>query len=263
MSGCERCSNTGRVWHTGAQVQLGKLDIARHAWRWDFCACKNGQQARVMMAAYHHARANIPPEYDYTFAALRTSRSLSDQQRQLWAVAKRFAEAGGVLAIEGHAYRGLLALGMVGTGKSTLIGCVANELIARLGRAARWKSLPTLTREIRRYERTGGAEASAALDALYDDLQAVPVLILDDLGHERSTPVVAEALYTIVEYRMSYGAGSTTDQRFPLVTLLTSNRTPDQMREDNPTLTSRLLQMCIVLLHNRESNYLRRGHIVE
>lgn len=118
-------------------------------------------------------------------------------------------------APEGH----LILLGEPGCGKTHLAAAVANYLIAN-GIPVVFAIVPDLLDTLR-----------PSRDGVYHDIlmayQTAPLLILDDLGAEKSSEWTGEKLYQIINYRYNH--------LLPLVA--TSNEMP---RRIDPRLHSRL-----------------------
>ena len=103
--------------------------------------------------------------------------------------------------------RGLLMYGGVGTGKSYLAACIANELLLR-PETVRMTSIATL--------------ATMPIDQRDDAVEYgsfCHLLILDDLGAERRTPYVMDLLFTLIDSRLSAG----------LPTIVTTNLSPAEL----------------------------------
>jgi DNA replication protein DnaC len=124
--------------------------------------------------------------------------------------------------------KGLLIYGTVGTGKSFISGCIANELINR-GYSVLMTSFAAIE------SRTFGADNK---QEHYNNLNRYSLLIIDDLGIERQTSYMQEIVYNVIDNRCRMG--------LPLI--VTSNLTNEQLR--NPSdinaqrIYSRILQMC-------------------
>ncbi len=101
--------------------------------------------------------------------------------------------------------RGLLLYGPPGTGKSWLAACIANALSA--------ENVPVLFLSAPRML-SGSAESIAET---LDIMGRAKLLVLDDLGAERSTEYRAEQVFNIVETRLNSGK--------PLI--VTTNNPPD------------------------------------
>jgi DNA replication protein DnaC len=90
--------------------------------------------------------------------------------------------------------RGLWFMGPNGTGKTTLAMLVTKAAL-KAGRTAARYTLPDLLRQIRQTFETGSHVE------LFNQLTAVDLLHIDDIGAEQSTPWVLEELYSIVNAR--------------------------------------------------------------
>jgi DNA replication protein DnaC len=130
-----------------------------------------------------------------------------------------------------EAGRGLLIMGSVGTGKTTLAMLVSRHAL-EAGRSVAIYSVPRLLAEIR----TTYDEASErSYGDLLERLTAVDLLHLDDLGAERTSEWVLEQLYSIINARYEDGRSVVVTTNVPL----------DALREQIGARTvSRLAEMC-------------------
>lgn len=127
---------------------------------------------------------------------------------------------------------GLLLCGQVGTGKSFLAACIANELINQ-GTPCLMTNFSRIISRIS--EKFGG-------DQKYlDDLNRFDLLIIDDLGAERDTEFTWEKVMNVIDAR--YRAG------LPLI--ITTNFDPKDFADRGDIrrqrVFSRLKEMCILL----------------
>ena len=124
---------------------------------------------------------------------------------------------------------GLLFYGPVGTGKTFLAGCIANEVLAQ-GYKVKMTNFATVADEM---------WAVPDKAAYISDLCKYPLLILDDLGVERKTEYMQEMVYKIVNARYVAGA--------PVI--VTTNLTPDELTKTADMGYSRtydrLLEKCL------------------
>lgn len=86
--------------------------------------------------------------------------------------------------------RGLLLFGGIGTGKTYTAACIANALLEQ-GQAAVMTSLVKLV--------------DSGADDLCSRMTAIDLLILDDLGAERTTDYALEKVYNVVDSRYRSG----------------------------------------------------------
>ena len=107
-------------------------------------------------------------------------------------------------------------------GKTHLAAAICRAWLER-GVPARYAYVPLLLDEIRRGYQVGDGSYESRFDAFLN----VPLLVLDDLGVEHSTPWVQEKLDTIVDYRMMHD----------LALVVTTNKS---LSELSPRIVSRL-----------------------
>ena len=125
---------------------------------------------------------------------------------------------------------GLLLWGDVGTGKSFFAGCIVNALLDR-GILAVMTNLPRLMNYM-------SGMTFAERSSFEVKLNHIPLLVLDDLGVERSTEYAMEQKFRIIDGRVRSG--------LPLI--VTTNLTMDELKNEpdmgNRRLYSRLLGAC-------------------
>ncbi|MFA5053671.1 MAG: ATP-binding protein [Parcubacteria group bacterium] len=122
--------------------------------------------------------------------------------------------------------RGWLILqGGVGTGKTHLAFAIAGAVLAQ-GHSVYAHTTPDLLDELRK------GYNDDSYDARMDDLCNVGLLVLDDLGTERSTEWAAQALFQVINHRYS--------KRLPLV--VTTNLKLEDARQMDARMASRLLE---------------------
>ncbi|WP_210491547.1 ATP-binding protein [Patulibacter sp. SYSU D01012] len=205
------------------------------------CRCLPEQRAARTARSL---RARIPREYqDASFDHTNINGLPRAAVRQV----RRYVET---LDERLGAGDGLWISGSIGTGKTWLAMLVARYAIER-GQAVAVYSVPRLLSEIRR---TYDGEGRTTLELL-DQLTSVTLLVLDDVGTERTNPWVLEQLYSIINERWQ--------ERRAIV--LTTNLDPEQMREQlGERAVSRLVGMCETVLvegvdHRTGRHYLDPG----
>ncbi len=109
----------------------------------------------------------------------------------------------------------LILLGGYGCGKTHLAAAVANRVIER-GQAVLFVVVPDLLDHLRA---TFSPESPVAYDQRFEEVCSAPLLILDELGAQSSTPWAQEKLFQILNYR--YNA--------LLPTVVTSNLSLDEI----------------------------------
>ena len=91
----------------------------------------------------------------------------------------------------------LTLFGDTGVGKTHLAVAIAGEQLGK-GRSAFFAFVPELLDHLRF---TFSPESSVTYDHLFEEVKNTPLLILDDLGKEHSSPWAVEKLYQIVVHR--------------------------------------------------------------
>jgi DNA replication protein DnaC len=91
----------------------------------------------------------------------------------------------------------LVFLGVHGCGKTHLAAAIANHQL-RAGRPVFFAVVPDLLDHLRS---TFSPESKVTYDEVFEKVKTSPLLILDDLGTESSTPWAQEKLYQILNYR--------------------------------------------------------------
>lgn len=114
-----------------------------------------------------------------------------------------------------EAGRGLYFCGNVGTGKTHLAVAVMNELISRKRVPSLFVTVPELLDNLRGAYMIPGRD----LDEWMEAVKNADLLVLDDLGAEKSTAWVQERVFVIVNHRY----------REALPTIFTSNIEPDDL----------------------------------
>jgi len=123
----------------------------------------------------------------------------------------------------------LVLKGGYGCGKTHLAAAIANRCVER-GQPVLFITVPDLLDHLRA---TYAPTSSIAYGTRFEEVRTVPVLILDDLGTESSTPWALEKLFQILNYR--YNAH--------LPTVITTNH---ELEEISLRLRSRLVDPDLV-----------------
>ncbi len=150
----------------------------------------------------------------------------SSKQAELLTLAENYAKNFSQFRKEG---KGLLFYGVVGTGKSHLAACIANRLIDD-GCKVLMTNFTTIVNKLQ--EKWEGRQA------YIDSIMKYDLLILDDLGAERSTEYMQEQVYNIVDARYRTG----------LPMIITTNLTGNELKNPsdigNARIYDRILEKC-------------------
>jgi DNA replication protein DnaC len=101
----------------------------------------------------------------------------------------------------------LLLFGAVGSGKSSAAAAILREVKTRHHRLGRWYSVPSL---LARFRATMNDDSNETSQQISSELDLAPLIVLDDLGAEKSTEWAGEQLYIAIDRRygrMVGGAG--------------------------------------------------------
>ena len=126
----------------------------------------------------------------------------------------------------------LVINGIYGCGKTHLAVAVVNRCI-KAGFPSLFTFVPDLLDHLRA---TYSPVSPVRYDQLFEQIKSVPLLILDDLGAESSTPWAQEKLYQIVVHRHN--------ARLP--TVITTYLGMDEIEAAQPRLASRLMDITLV-----------------
>ncbi len=151
----------------------------------------------------------------------------SREQRASLAQAKRAAET---FAADPEGW--ILFTGPSGCGKTHLSVAIAGQA-RRQGRTLFFAFVPSLLDHLRG---TFNPDSPVGYDELFEQVKTVPLLVLDDLGAERSTPWAEDKLYQIIVHRH--------ETRLP--TVITTSFTLDALEEAKPRIASRLVDSMVV-----------------
>lgn len=127
--------------------------------------------------------------------------------------------------------KGLLLYGGVGTGKTYIAACIINALVEQ-GTSCKLTNFSRLANEWMAREFTEKQN-------FVDGLNTYELLVIDDLGSERSTDFMNELIYSVIDTRHKSGK--------PLI--VTTNLSGENLKHPNDVTAervySRLFEMCI------------------
>ena len=123
-------------------------------------------------------------------------------------------------------------LGPSGCGKTHLAAVIAGNSLDR-DRPVFYTFVPSLLDHLRS---TFSPDSPIGYDELFEQLKTAPLLILDDLGAESSTPWAEDKLYQIVVHRH--------EARLP--TVITTVLSTEEIEQSKPRIASRLVDSMVV-----------------
>jgi len=128
----------------------------------------------------------------------------------------------------------LLFTGPNGCGKTHLAVAIVSEQINR-NKSVFWADVSDLLDHLRA---TFDPESSTSYDILFEQVRNANLLVLDDLGSERSTQWAEEKLYQIIAHRYNYH----------LPTLITTTLDITDLEKTKPAIASRFKDPLVVAL---------------
>jgi DNA replication protein DnaC len=190
------------------------------------CTCR---KARELDRAYNLAR--IPRKFlgkSLTAFSARDSR-----QKHILDFSRNFLKSfRGTTHDHDHPSKGLLLTGKEGTGKTHIAVSILKEVIEK-GYTGLYWNVPELFLELRRRMDDNSEEKEGEL---FDHARRVDLLVLDDLGAERTSEYVLDRLYVLINGRYQNDTA----------TIITTNRTLPELRQQiGPRITSRICEMCM------------------
>lgn len=195
--------------------------------RW--CACQRAELQRneCEIKAFEHKR-EVEKNTSVCFSerAMREWNFDNDNGSNLcMPYAKQYVEHWGDVKKKNI---GLLLWGDVGTGKSYMAACIANALLEQENKVL-MTNFSTISNQI---------FASTDKNAYIEAVCSYDLLILDDLGSERSSSYMMENVFQVIDRRVCSGK--------PMI--ITTNLTVKEMREtqnmDEKRIYDRILQNC-------------------
>ena len=176
------------------------------------CECRVREQERRKHEELLRI-GNLGPFEHKTFENFDTG--INADVRRAWTVARTYAQDP-----KGSGAPWICFLGRCGTGKTHLAAAIANYYITHQGGRALFTIVPDLLDHLRSTFNPSTTNG-VTYDQLFQDVRDVPLLVLDDLGTENTTPWAKEKLFQIFNYRYNEG----------LATVVTSNQALERIDE--------------------------------
>ncbi len=214
---CPICGGTGYVL---ADVPVGHPDFGKAL----PCRCREKDRVQRRLAALHTI-SNVDTLVRLTFETFiaEPTHLTPDKAYNL----RRALETCIFFAESPDGW--LLLSGAYGCGKTHLAASIANARLA-MGEPALFMVVPDLLDHLRA---AFNPHSTITYDNLFEQVRTAPLLILDDLGAQSSTPWAQEKLFQLLNYR--YNAR--------LATVITTNQ---RLEDLDPRIRSRLMDPSIV-----------------
>ncbi len=185
------------------------------------CECRSGYLLTQRLEA-----ARIPPKFASKSVANFKARDKA--RKELLNLAAEFREHFGK---EKNQHQGILMVGTTGSGKTHLAIAILREIIA-MGYTGLYYNVPELLNDLRK---TYSRDSDELEDDIMREACAVDVLVMDDLGAERTSGWVRDRLYLIINRRY---------ERLKPTIVTTNFGTDDLKAQVGERIVSRLREMC-------------------
>lgn len=202
------------------------------------CACKRAEYERLQEEdrkfQFKANMRNIAEEFGIPDPQIKDCTFLHDdgKRQEVSRMCRKYVEHWEEMRGEGT---GILLYGSKGTGKSFYAGCIVNALLEKQIPAALCSAsrLMTVIQGVR--------DKQAAID----HLQKYRLLVLDDLGAERTTSYASEVIFSVIDARYRSG----------LPMIVTTNLDINEMKSesvlDRARIYDRVLEMCPIAIQIR------------
>ena len=214
---CEKCHDTGRIYRNNQYLicSCAKNDLREKKQ-------KNGNlPAHLRTANFNKANLN----YYETDKITDSGMNYRENAQKIYSMASSFVQRFNSEKFN----RGMIIEGPIGSGKSYLLGCIANALIDR-GIHFRYIVYSDLLQKIRSSynQENPTTDEKQILSAV----QQIPVLLIDDLGTEKASEFAASTLYQIIDKRY----------RDEKAIILTTNYSVKNLKNRFPVMGERIFQ---------------------
>lgn len=187
------------------------------------CACT--REAELNLACH---RARIPRKF--LGKTLQSFKTTTAPKRQIVALAQDYLR--NFRRGDTQSGRGLLLVGREGTGKTHIAVAILRGVLEK-GFSGRYWNVPELFLELRRVI---NGEGKCSEGDIFDEAREVDLLVLDDLGAEKTSEYVLDRLYVLINGRYEND----------LATVITTNRSIEELRQQlGPRIASRICEMCV------------------
>lgn len=192
------------------------------------CSCKCKRAEREAQEKREH-EAEIARRRKICFgnSSYRDARFENSDDCEAMQIAKKYADNFKEFKAQG---KGLLLYGTVGTGKSRAAACIANQLLDE-GQSVLMTNFSRLCNELQ--------ALFEGRQQYIDSLKRYALLIIDDLGVERSSEFMQEQVFNIIDTRYSSG----------LPMIITTNLTAEEIKKPSELMRYRIYDRIMEKCH--------------
>ncbi len=184
---CPHCQDRGKIYNP--QNDSYRLCSCRKEKRISRYLKKSSLPKKLRRASFDKASFNCYSSCQQ----VPSGRNHRQQARLVYKEARQFVEK----IVSGKDVRGLMISGPVGSGKSYLLGCIANAALEK-GTRVKYMVYSHLLEELRH---SFDQQSDINYRDMIRETQEVPLLLIDDLGTENSSEFTASTLYSIIDHR--------------------------------------------------------------